>query len=135
MSSCSYPTYDFCVWRGEDKEYFFSFKYTDIDGTKTPLVLDGLDFSMTIGMKYPKKEFDKLTTQNGRLVIGILEEGEFVPTDKGSSVLRAEFTHEATRKYPEGEIQYDLIKIDSEGKREAMLSGTIEVHSGVSYHA
>lgn len=132
MSSCSYPTYDFCVWRGEDKEIFFSFKYTDDSNAKTPLILDRLDFSMTVGKKYPKKEFDRLTTQNGRLVAGVLDGGEFLHVDKDATVLRATFTHEATWKYPEGEVQYELIKIDPEGKREAMLSGKIEVHGGVS---
>lgn len=131
--SCSYPTYDFCIWRGEDKEFFFSFSNIDSTGTKAPLDLEGFDFSMTVGLKYPKKEYDKLTTQNGRLVIGVLEDNGFSPTEKGGTTLQVLFTHEATRKFPEGEAQYDLFKIDSEGKREVMLSGKISVHSGVSY--
>ena len=129
--TCSYPTYDFCIWRGEDKEFFFSFSYKDSEGDKTPLVLDEYTFSMTVGLAYPKKEFDKLTTQNGRLVSGVLEDGIFTPSKNGSNVLCATFTHEATRKIPEGDAAYSLIKIDKEGKREIMLTGKVTVHGGV----
>ena len=42
--NCPYPNYDFCLWRGEDKEFFFSFSYQDENGTKIPMVLDGCTF-------------------------------------------------------------------------------------------
>lgn len=131
--TCSYPTYDFCIWRGEDKEFIFSFSYKDGEGSKIPLVLDEYTFSMTVGLAYPKKVFDKLTTQNGRLTTGALKDGVFTPSKEGSNVLCAMFTHEATRKIPEGDAAYSLIKIDKEGKREIMLTGKVTVHGGIEY--
>ena len=130
--NCPYPTYDFCLWRGEDKELFFAFSYED-GGAKVPMMLDGCTFLMTLGLKFTKKTVDKLTSENGRLTAGVLENGEFSPASQNATVLRAVFPHEATRTMPEGEAEFDLIKIDSAGRREVLLAGKVTVHGGVSY--
>lgn len=131
--NCPYPSYDFCLWRGEDKEFFFSFSYEDENGAKLPMELDGCTFVMTLGLKYSKQDIDKLSTENGRLVAGVLEGGEFSPASEKATVLRVVFPHDATQKMPEGEAQFDLIKIDPEGRREVLLAGKVTVHGGVSY--
>ena len=133
MNACPYPSYDFCLWRGEDKELFFAFSYTQEDGAKLSMELDGCRFLMTIGLKFTKKDIDQLSTENGRLVAGVLEGGEFSPANLKATVLRAVFPHEATQRMPEGEAQFDLIKIDPEGRREVLLAGKVTVHGGVSY--
>lgn len=132
MSKCPYQSYDFCLYRGEDKDIFFSFSYVDTDGSKTPLELNGHSFFLTVGKEYPRKEYDILTLQNGGLSVGVLSEGEFQESNENGTILRARFTHDATRKYPCGEASYDLIKADPEGKRELLLIGKIDVHGGVS---
>lgn len=130
--NCPYPTYDFCLWRGEDKELFFAFSYDD-GGQKLPMIMDGCSFLMTLGLKYTKKDIDRLSTENGRLVPGVLEGGEFRPASEGANVLRAVFPHDATQAMPEGDAQFDLIKIDPEDRREVLLAGKVTVHGGVSY--
>lgn len=126
--NCPYPTYDFCLWRGEDKELFFAFSYTDNDGNRQPMVLDGSRFTMTLSLKHTKKVLDRLTSEAGRLVPGVLEGGEFTATSTGATALKVIFPHEATAQMKEQDAVYELFKIDPEGKREMLLSGKASVH-------
>ena len=128
--NCPYPTYDFCLWRGEDKELFFAFSYTDNDGNRQPMALDGSRFTMTLSLKHTKKVLDRLTSEAGRLVPGVLDGGEFRPASEGATALQVLFPHEVTAALDEADAVYELFKIDPEGKREMLLSGKASVHGG-----
>ena len=130
---CSYPKYDFCLYKGEDKELFFTFSYKNDDGTTVPMKLDGCTFEMSIALKASKQKIDKLTSENERLVVGILDGGAFKQMDTNASALQAIFPHNVTEKFPEGKAEFDLLKTDSIGQREVLLTGGITIHSGVSY--
>lgn len=130
---CNYPKYDFCLYKGEDKELFFTFSYQSDDGGTIPMKLDGCSFEMTIALKASKQKIDKLTSDNGRLVTGVIDEGVFTPTSSNSLVLRANFPHEVTEKFSESKAEFDLLKIDPTGCREVLLTGNITIHGGVSY--
>lgn len=128
--NCPYPTYDFCLWRGEDKELFFAFSYTDENGTRQPMMLDGCRFEMTLGLKHPKKVLDRLTSESGRLVPGVLEDGVFTFANKGATALQVLFPHKVTAPLKEADAVYELFKIDPEGRREMLLAGKVAIHGG-----
>jgi hypothetical protein len=130
---CSYPKYDFCLYKGEDKELFFTFSYQSDDGSTVPMKLDGCTFEMSIALKASKQKIDKLTSDNGRLVIGVLDGGEFKPIDTNATALQATFPHVVTEKFPESKAEFDLLKTNSTGHREVLLTGNITIHSGVTY--
>jgi hypothetical protein len=128
--SCSYPIYDFCLWRGEDKELFFSFSYTEQDGTTTSMKLDNCRFEMLLTVQNSQKVIDSLTSESGRLVPGIIEDGGFSASDINATVLQVLFPHEITAQLWALNVVYELFKIDSANKREMLLAGTIDVHGG-----
>ena len=130
MPLCPYPTYDFCLWRGEDKELFFAFSYTQDDGAKLPMELDGCRFEMTLALKHTRKVLDRLTSEAGRLVPGVLEDGVFTASSTGATVLQALFPHEVTAQMEEADAVYELFRIDPEGKREMLLAGKVTMHGG-----
>ena len=133
MSCNTVPSYDFCIYRGEDREFFFSFSYIDENGVKQPLVLDTYEFLMSLELNRPRNvKLDTLSTENRRLLRGNLVDNIF-SEGTNASVLSVKFPHEVTSTFSEGTGHFDLIKIDSVGNREVLLFGGIMVHRGVSY--
>ena len=133
MACSTVSNYDFCIYRGEDREFFFSFSYLDENDTKKPLILDDYTFLMSLELNRPRKVvLDRLTTENGRLLRGHLVDGEFQESSE-ATVLAVKFHHEVTSTFSEGTGNFDLIKIDRNGNREVLVFGSIMVHKGVSY--
>lgn len=133
MSCSTIPSYDFCIYRGEDREFFFSFSYLDENNQKEPLILDGYEFLMSLELNRPKKvKLDILSTENGRLTRGQLIDNKF-QEGANATILSVKFPHEVTSTFSEGVGNFDLIKIDSNGNREMLVFGNVMVHKGVSY--
>ena len=123
--NCSYPIYDFCLWCGEDKELFLTFSYIDSEGTRQPMVLDNCRFEMTLIFKRSREVLDRLTSEAGRLVPGVLEDGVFTESSKDATVLQVLFPHDVTMQFDETEAFYELFKIDSANKWEMLLAGKL----------
>ena len=128
--NCSYPIYDFCLWCGEDKEILLTFSHIDSEGNRQPMVLDNCRFEMTLALKRPREVFDRLTSETGRLVAGVLEDGVFTASSKGATVLQVRFPHDVTIQFDEVEALYELFKIDPAGKWEMLLAGEVAIHGG-----
>ena len=130
LVNCSYPIYDFCLWCGEDKEIFLTFSHTDSEGNRQPMVLDNCRFEMTLVLKRSREVFDRLTSETGRLVTGVLEDGVFTASSKDATVLQVRFPHDVTIQFDEVEALYELFKIDPAGKWEMLLAGEVAIHGG-----
>jgi hypothetical protein len=118
------------LWRGEDKELFFSFSYTEQDGTTTSMKLDNCRFEMLLTVQNSQKVIDSLTSESGRLVPGIIEDGVFSASSINATVLQVLFPHEITAQLWALNVVYELFKIDPADKREMLLADKVNVHGG-----
>lgn len=128
MEKCGYPTYDFCVWRGEDKELFLAFSIMEKDGTRHPAELDNCKFEMILSAHCSRKILGKLTSENGGIVPGVLEDGVFHPKSTGATVLQILISRSMTSEMKADDFLYELFKEKQDGLREMVLAGVIRVH-------
>ena len=123
--------YNFSVYQGADEEFPFTF-YTETDGIETPINLSDCSFIMTLRQSYNKPIVDVLTSDNGRIALGIVNDG-FIETDDNPNAISVKFPHEITSQFVFPSTVYDLFKISSNGHRELLLQGTIDIDKSVSY--
>ena len=81
------PSYNFSVYQGADEMFPFAF-YTEENSVETPVNLKDCTFLMTLRQSYNKPVVDILSSENGRILVGIINNGSFeINSEFKSSVL------------------------------------------------
>ena len=126
------PSYNFSVYQGADEVFPFAF-YTEENSVETPVNLKDCTFLMTLRQSYNKPVVDMLSSENGRILVGTISDGSFEISSESPNAIAINFPHEVTIEYVFPSAIYDLFKINSNGDRELLLQGTIDIDKSVCY--
>lgn len=127
-----HPVYSFNIYQGADEEFPFTFCIEN-DGVEIPVNFSGCSFIMTLRQSLNKPVIDVLTSDNGRISLGVINDNTFTQTDINPNTILVKFPHELTSQFVFPTAIYDLFKIDSSGYREVLLQGTITIDKSVCY--
>ena len=126
------PSYNFSIYQGADEVFPLAF-YTGEGNNETPVDLSGCSFIMTLRQAFNKPIVDILTTENERILVGVIDDGEFVESNVSPNAITVNFPHEVTTQFVFPSAVYDLFKINPDESRELLLQGTISIDKSVCY--
>lgn len=141
MSDVSFYTIN--LQKGIDKTISFSF-YEDMacncgcaPNDDNPINLAGKKVLCVIRQLVSNKEIDRLTTENGRIKLGVFDANKKLVESEAPDSMSLYFPHDITEAYDCNKAAYDLILIDVDDEgtefRECVLTGNVLINKGVAY--
>lgn len=132
--------YKFELVRGEDRSIPISFFYSYPHSRKQEAVnLIGLDFLVLVKDWRTNAVIAQLSSDDGDIVLGNLEDLEFVQIEEGedeATTVLVIFSHDVTEKFTGSRVVFELFAVskteDSES-RHCLMAGEIKVMQGVDY--
>ena len=122
------------LYQGNDDIYVLKFEDVDNEGNKSNSDLTGYYFFMAVKANIGEKALAELSTGNGCIRHGILDEdGNFEDSNDKPYAIRLQFPHEFTETLTFPKYMYDLFGIKSDGTREVLMKGSLDVARSISY--
>ena len=134
-----YAKYKFDLVSGEDRSIPISFFYKSAPmGKREPVILTGLEFLLVARDWRSGEELARLSTNDGSILVGNLEDFDFVEAadDEEVTTLLVNFSHDVTEKFTCPRVVFDLFVInrsETEETRQCLLFGEITMQGGHSY--
>lgn len=134
-----YAKYKFDLVSGEDRSIPITFYYKNPqDRKREPVILTGLDFLLVARDWQSGEELARLSTNDGGIQVGYLEEFDFVEAegDEDVTTLLVNFSHDVTEKFICPRVVFDLFVISRSGEeetRQCVLFGEITMQRGHCY--
>lgn len=127
-----YARYNFKIYQGVDKYIPFIF-YSLNNEEKVYNDFTGSKIIMTIKSSFNDEIIDQLTTDNGRIKLGIINESnEFEESVNTPYAIEIYFPHNITKSFNIPNMVYDLFR-KIENTYELLIHGNISIIQGVNH--
>lgn len=127
-----YARYNFKIYQGVDKYIPFIF-YSLNNEEKVYNDFTGSKIVMTIKSSFNDEIIDQLTTDNGRIKLGIINESnEFEESVDTPYAIEIYFPHNITKSFNIPNMVYDLFR-EIENTYELLIHGNISIIQGVNH--
>lgn len=127
-----YALYNFKIYQGVDKYIPFIF-YSLNNEEKVYDDFTGSNIVMTIKSSFNDDIIDQLTTDNGRIKLGIINESnEFEESNNSPYAIEVYFPHDITKDFNIPNMVYDLFR-KIENTYELLIHGNINIIQGVNH--
>lgn len=135
-----YANYSFELVKGEDRSIPISFFYKYPQSRRHETVkLAGLDFVCVVRDWITKKELARLSTDDQSIVLGNLDDLEFIQAEseeEETTAMLLIFSHDITEKFDCRKAVFELFAVsrsEQSETRQCLMIGEIKMMQGCSY--